>query len=450
MGGNFFASGPDPLHTPRMPREVYLAVKSRCLQLLRGLFDIVESPIDGPGKDTFGDIDILVHGPKFAVSTKEELLKSLETLLGASRMVTSKEDDVSVHLALPWPSETEISSIKRLNTLQDGLGTRVVQNPDLSMEDVDMEDVCMEDAAKDRYIQVDVRVCREMQKLQWVLFKHGHGDMWNMLGTTIRPYGLTIDEVAFWLRVPEIEQTNKNRAKVFLSSEPLDVLEFLGLRADDYWKGPFPSHGEAYEYAATCRMFWVKPEAGPNDSLVMGDASTVDRKALKSQDRRRMNTRPCFRQWIDEFLPECRRQGRFPEQPTTREKVTEEALARFGVRDEFEKRRRDYLQERTRDFIWRNLIKEAIPQPDITDGRALVYRGCAIKALKRVILEDSTEYGVAAGPGLKDEYGTFIIEKVVEFIEKNKDAVGSAAYMKHQGAYVEMKKKQQELQAART
>jgi hypothetical protein len=66
-----------------------------------------------------------------------------------------------------------------------------------------------------------------------------------------------------------------------------------------------------------------------------------------------------------------------------------------------------------------------------------------------VILEDSTEYGVAAGPDLKDEYGNFIIKKVGEFIEENKDAIGSVAFEKHQGAYVE-RKKQQQLQGTKT
>ncbi len=61
------------------------------------------------------------------------------------------------------------------------------------------------------------------------LFKHAHGDIWNLLGSTIRPFGLTVDEDALWLRIPEIEKFDRKKAKIRLTSDPVEVIRFLGL-----------------------------------------------------------------------------------------------------------------------------------------------------------------------------------------------------------------------------
>lgn len=55
MGGLAFASGPDPVFTPRMSPNVYRAVRDRCQERLREVFVIVATPIEGPAKTSFGD-----------------------------------------------------------------------------------------------------------------------------------------------------------------------------------------------------------------------------------------------------------------------------------------------------------------------------------------------------------------------------------------------------------
>jgi hypothetical protein len=59
------------------------------------------------------------------------------------------------------------------------------------------------------------------------LFKHAHGDLWNLIGSTIRPFGFTVDEEALWVRIPEIEKFNKKRAKVLLTRNPAETVHFL-------------------------------------------------------------------------------------------------------------------------------------------------------------------------------------------------------------------------------
>lgn len=114
MGGKVFSTGPDALHTPRMPKAVYLSEKARCLSLLRSHFDAVDSPIDGPAKDDFGDIDFLLCGPKDPSLSRDEIVESLKNLLAATRVVVSENGaDLAAHLAVPWPRDDDVDKVAR-------------------------------------------------------------------------------------------------------------------------------------------------------------------------------------------------------------------------------------------------------------------------------------------------------------------------------------------------
>ncbi|KAJ6445441.1 Acetolactate synthase [Purpureocillium lavendulum] len=430
MGGSAFSAGDRPLHTPRMPKPVYEQVKRRCMAILRESFSCVACPIEGPGKQDFGDIDILVAWPKKDITSTRDSLRAMGEALGAARIIINEA--ASSNLALPWPRSpaTELDS-----TNADG------------------------DESQEKYIQVDLRICKTLEEMQWMLFKHAHGDIWNILGSTIRPYGLTVDDGAMWLRVPEIENTNRNRAKVFLTSEPAKVLSFLGLPIGGYWDRPFESLDAMFEYAARCRMMYVPPRdpssssndggGGGADDEPPASSSTggrqaaaeEDRRRLKSNDRRRMKGRPAFRAWIDDFIPACRQAGRFSDAPprTTRERITEEALDAFRARDEFDARRDAFLQDRQRETIWNTLIKGAAPEPDraTATGAAVTYRACLVKALKRIVLEGDDSYGVRYEHAFRDDRGFWRFDRVVDFIDRYKDRVGEAAYERQHGRYME-------------
>ena len=88
MGGLAFNKGTDALRTPRMPRCVYLHVKKECTRILQTLYDTVESPIDGPDKDDYGDVDLLVQGPKTATLGFRESMDKIGTALGAFKSMT--------------------------------------------------------------------------------------------------------------------------------------------------------------------------------------------------------------------------------------------------------------------------------------------------------------------------------------------------------------------------
>lgn len=120
MGGSAFATGEDPLWTPRMPKAVYENVKSRCHASLMGIYSCVASPIDGPGKTDFGDIDILVAWPKGVTTTKEETLNTIATALKATRVIADKGKIISAHFALEWPDEHPVASSRSVKSDLNG------------------------------------------------------------------------------------------------------------------------------------------------------------------------------------------------------------------------------------------------------------------------------------------------------------------------------------------
>lgn len=106
MGGLAFSKGPDPLYTPRMPRDVYQYVREHCHALLRELFVVVATPIDGPGKSDFGDIDIFVATKRedyfgasaasnFPGAAEKWPFGAIEALLGAERRYQERDSIAS-------------------------------------------------------------------------------------------------------------------------------------------------------------------------------------------------------------------------------------------------------------------------------------------------------------------------------------------------------------------
>ncbi|KAI4594671.1 hypothetical protein KJ359_007763 [Pestalotiopsis sp. 9143b] len=421
MGGLAFSKGPDPLYTPRMPRDVYEYVRDHCHALLRELFVVVATPIDGPGKSDFGDIDIFVAVKRedyFGASAASNFpgaadkwpFGAIEALLGAERRY--QERDSIAMLAIPWPTR-----------LPGGV-----------------QDVADTPNDKPRFIQVDIHICPTLENLEWFLFKHAHGDLWNLLGSIIRPYGLTVDEVGLYLRIPEIEKLDKKKAKVLLTTDPCEVLRFLGLRFDGpRWEEAFDSTEQVFQYAATSRLFWVKPipaSAGCRDGDADGDGDRdvggdYRKKSLKSNDRKRMEQRPLFRKWIEEFLPKCRDEGRFAERRTNREELTEEAIAKFGVGDTYKKRLTDFTKQRQKDCLWKEVIKPAIPQ-----GLDQHFRSCAASAMKKIIMEDDASFEIQPTGTLKDAGGLYLEEDVRQFVEANWEEVGRVAVEKNHARYM--------------
>lgn len=434
MGGLAFASGPEPLYTPRMPPKVYKYVRDQCHELLRQIFVCVATPIEGPAKEDFGDIDIFVTWEckkAFPLDEQDELAEGLpeDPLQAAAYLLkaecTKKEQPHALMLAIPWPRELPEETNTDSPTSSKASEGHIRVNED----------------AIPRFIQVDLHYFQDLGKLQWMLFKHAHGDLWNILGSTIRPYGLTIDEVGLYLRIPEIENENRKKAKILLTQDPTETLQFLGLpTSGQEWKKPFATFNDLFEYAASCRFFWVRrldsPSGDENDANAQAGGDDF-KDNLKSNDRRRMLQRPVFRAWVDEFLPACQKEGRLGDAQPSRVEVREEAFNYFGVQGVYEARLLEWRTQRQKETLWNRVIKAALP-----DGLETMWRSCAASAMKKIIMQGDTSFNVCPPRDLKEEDGLYNEDRVRDFVQSNWKLVGDAAWRKNQENFRQHRAKQ--------
>ncbi|KAL8923426.1 MAG: hypothetical protein Q9172_003123 [Xanthocarpia lactea] len=280
MGGKAFAHGPEPLLTPRMAPAVYRYLLNQFQVQLAAFFAQVATPIEAPEKDSFGDIDFLVAKPTntpFEIAAVAKALNAQRTL--SSRPLYS--------LAVPHP----------------GSGGS--------------------------FVQLDISVA---DNFEWDLFHKSHGDLWNIIGTSIRPFGLTANDKGLHLRIQEIEHDDRKKAMVFLTADPDTVLDFLGLDKKSYSQ-PFDTVEQMFSFACSCRFFRPEPYKA---------------RDLKSNDRKRMTSREVYKRFVEDFLPKrtFEVQGSGAASGLTREDVFEEALKEFDKRQDVEVRIREWQQKR--------------------------------------------------------------------------------------------------------
>ena len=267
MGGKAFAHHKPPLPTPRMPTSIYTFLINKYHNDLLPLYQNIATPLPSPEKITHGDIDILVCRPNCINLPLQHYLKAVACIQTPNSPTTS--------YAVPYPN------------------------------------------SPGNYVQVDVHVCPK-GLFEWTLFHQSHGDLWNILGTSLRPYGLTINDTGLHIRVPEIEWIDKKKSLVHLTSEPNSALLFFGLDEKAYWRG-WNTINEMFAYATGMR-FWTK------DVYVKED--------LKANDRKRLVQREIYKRFLEDWVPGM--QTKEVVVTATRESVRDEALRVFGKEKEWE------------------------------------------------------------------------------------------------------------------
>lgn len=215
-----------------------------------------------------------------------------------------------------------------------------------------------------KYIQIDIHICPDPTTFSWHLFFQAHGDLWNMIGGIIRPFGLTCTTTGLYLRIPELEQHNKTEARVLMTTKPTTVLEYLGLDPDRYHKD-FASWDDMMDYIATCRFH--------------NPARPID---MKSKDRQRRGRRPVYNYWINSYLP-AHRDDQQPGKSAslTRAEVEKDAKAFFGpsFAAEFDDQRAKGVREIEMQRLWAEIKK--VPLDDPKD------KGWLVNGMKREIIE---------------------------------------------------------------
>lgn len=425
MGGLAFASGAKPLFTPRMPPHVYRYVRDHCHRVLRQLFVCVVSPIEMPAKKDYGDIDIFLGWERkrmFPFTSANALpqglpenpLRAAAHLLKAER--TTNEKPILLTLAIPWPKQL----------LEPAKQAGSTQNDDGNNEEV----------KEPRFIQVDLHWYEELPQLQWMLFKHAHGDFWTILGSIIRPFGLTIGFYGLYLRIPEIEHENRKKARILLTRDASEILSFLGFSSSGpHWEQPFPTTEALFDYVSTCRFWGVRPSPADGENQLDHEeeiGEDLEEGKLNSKNRRRVFLRPLFQKWVEEYLPKCREAGRLGNIRITRTDVRQDAFVRFGVKKEYEEQLLRWRIERQEQILLRDVIKPILPET-LDD----MWRGCVHSALKKIIMKDDEGFGIRPKSKLKNQDGLYDEDLVRNFVWAHWKQVGDVAWEQNRAKYLE-------------
>lgn len=139
-------------------------------------------------------------------------------------------------------------------------------------------------------------------------------------------------------------------------------------------------------------MFWIKEESELEDDEIEGDVigetnntsqtgGESGKKHLKHNDRQRMGKRPVFKEWIEEYIPQLRSEGKFSKPQITRDGVRDEAFHVFGVEKVWTERLTEWKLNTHNDQLWRQVIKGNVPE-DMDPQR----RAATIREIKSIII----------------------------------------------------------------
>ncbi|MBE7181858.1 MAG: hypothetical protein INR71_11745 [Terriglobus roseus] len=302
MGGNAF----DKLATPRMPFKLYAYMRDRCVAQLETVYHRVAVPHEAPGKDSHGDVDILVARPKL-----DKVNGALVgRLLGASH--SKLEGAVTKIYAVPLPPR------EAWDDDSDGV-----------------------DQTKDAYCQVDVHACSDDDGLDWEMLMCSYGDLMQIVGKFLRYAGLTANDKGLYVRVPAIEAAGqKTRSMVFLSRDRAAVLAFVGLDGAA-WERGFRSQDELFEWC--CRMRWAH-------------AGAFEFDVENHNDRQRMAKRKAFNDfghgWMLERFESSAYVASFASREQLREEVLTAALGQFDKYDQYEAKMREFRNDESEKAFW--------------------------------------------------------------------------------------------------
>ncbi|PNP83457.1 hypothetical protein FNYG_03020 [Fusarium nygamai] len=267
------------------------------------------------------------------------------------------------------------------------------------------------------FIQVDVRYCLSRKQAKYLRFFESHGDFWQIVGSIISPYGLTVDDKGLHIRVEEGERINRKKAKILLTSKPDDILMFLGLPVAEYWR-PFATTNAMFEYIAKCPMF-------------SRCCSTFEEEmgVVTANERRRMASRPVYREWVQEFKPRFLERGLDFGSPLTRDDIKEKAFNTFKIESEYHARVRSFILGSQREEL-RKYIKSLVPLEDDSTP-AKQRRSKTIKAMSAIVIDgiDASEFGIAAPAKLLRGNGTWDMPRTEEWIRTKVHFVGRYANM---------------------
>lgn len=314
-------------------------------------------PPEAPERRDHGDIDVLVDGPRFNLTGRD-----LERALGAH---AHTEGGSISSFAIPIPGDDN------------------------------------------SYFQLDVHLCKK-GRFEWANVIYAYGDLWFIIGATVTRFGLAINDSGLHARVGQIQETNKKHCLLLLTSNPQDMMDFLGLDKDRYEKG-FSTLDELFEWAISMPLF-------RRDFF---EKETISEKEERIREKRPMYSmlvtkwlrekRPMYSMFMTEWLPQKRVFRTSTGTPGTcdylpagpslsaaaqhlengpleegyagkfggdeRGDLLNKALQRFNKHEEYHKMLEDHRKRTLKDAMWKKVASE-LP----LKGKELGQRMMALKA----------------------------------------------------------------------
>ncbi|KAL8811305.1 MAG: hypothetical protein Q9223_007561 [Gallowayella weberi] len=265
MGGRAFESCPCPVNIVRLTPQQYLDFRDSCEDILVQYYARICTPSEAPEKQDHGDIDIFVSEKRGDIEPFTDA--DLAIALGAKYHLRS---GAISSFAIPLPAS-----------------------------DVD-------------FFQLDVHSSLP-SRFEWETTFYTHADMWHVLGVCTIRQELRIRMTGLYLRIAEIAHSFPSQSDLFLTSNPWEVMEFLGLDANRF----------RYEFKTLKDLFvWIT------------SSRFFERKCFEKQRRRsdhRTTMGPMYLTFLKDWLPQHPEVGAVSRLHGT--DVVEEALRRFNKKD---------------------------------------------------------------------------------------------------------------------
>ena len=238
------------------------------------------------------------------------------------------------------------------------------------------------------HAQVDVHPCGA--NLHWLAFMQSYGDIWQILGLSIRGLGFTATDRGLHVRLSQAEKRDWKGSMIFLSMEPHPVMRFLGLDADAYESG-FTFENDIFTWISKARVF--RKDAFLN-------------RTETSKDRHRMRSRGMFNRFVTQYLPQVPETS-IGEPHREREALLLEAVRSFGKEDEYRCRVNRATLEET-EATARDHIHAILRTTGMTNEKV----NMTIRGIKRWATYDGTRLDIRDAPEMNDvdqiELGQFI------------------------------------------
>ncbi|KAE9961620.1 hypothetical protein BLS_001621 [Venturia inaequalis] len=396
-------------HTPRLPTNIYTAIRDQVIKKLSVIFDNVVVPFPHPEKEDHGDIDMFVCGPRGDLTGKRtmyELRLDIARQLGVERCMCNRSQTGYFAVPVPaeimslgtvsepvWPEKMKDKMIDKRKEVRDSgvdmqdSASNTTNTVEADRDPTEMAGKELEiglGSSKEYWVQVDIQLVDVPSQLEWRRFKIAHATFHNILTYGLRPAGFIFMNSGLYVRPPGPDRPFGPDAPktplVFLTNDVYRMLEYLELPAGPYGQ-PFSTREEYWKYATSARHFSrERIQLGVSPELIEEsdeDRAKVSKKKKKSRSKKtnEMNdernkdgigeattkikqkrtrndhlaARPAWPQFTDEWIPAN------PDIGTVRlnvEEIFEDALNFFDAKIRYHVTWNSYTIEREDELFW--------------------------------------------------------------------------------------------------